>query len=62
MPLLNKTERYVLEKQGGYSRQLIDYWDRQGYIPSRHLLRVRDLIGRSIESLLGQDAAEEEKK
>lgn len=51
----NNTERHVLENQGGYSRQLIDYWEKQGCVPSKHLLRVRDLIGRRIEELLGDN-------
>jgi hypothetical protein len=56
MPLdFNHTERHVLENQGGYSRQLVDYWEKQGYVPSKHLLRVRDLIGRRVEDLLGAD-------
>lgn len=48
----NKTERYVLEGQGGYSRQLVDYWEKQGYVPSKHLLRVSELIGRDVKELL----------
>ena len=53
MPLkFNHTERHVLESQGGYSRQLVGYWEKQGYVPSRHLLRVRDLIGRPVDDLL----------
>ena len=56
MPLeFNHTERHVLETQGGYSRQLVDYWEKQGSVPSKHLLRVRDLIGRKVEDLLGGD-------
>jgi len=56
MPLdFNHTERHVLENQGGYSRQLVDYWEKKGYVPSKHLLRVCNLIGRKVEDLLGAD-------
>ena len=50
----NHTERYILEGQGGFSRQLISYWENRGSVPSKHLLRVSELVGRSVESLLGK--------
>ena len=49
----NATERHVLHHQGGFSRQLIYFWERRGYVPSKHLLGVSRLIGRSLEELLG---------
>jgi hypothetical protein len=48
-------EKHVLRHTGGYSKQLIHYWERAGYVPSRHVLRVHKLLGRKLEDLLGGD-------
>jgi hypothetical protein len=54
----SKTAKHVLENTGGYSRQLISYWEKQGYVPAKHLLTVRDLLGLTVEELLGDDFPE----
>jgi hypothetical protein len=56
MPLtFSRVERYVLNNTGGYSRQLISYWESMGYVPSKHVMRVHHLIGRALVDLVGGD-------
>ena len=51
----NPTERFVLLNHGGYSRQLVAYWEKTGCVPSKHLIRVSKLIGRKVEELLPKE-------
>ena len=51
----NPTERFVLLNHGGYSRQLVAYWEKTGCVPSKHLIRVSKLIGRKVEELLKEE-------
>ena len=53
-----QTERYVLCNMGGYSRQLVHYWEKTGYVPSKHVLKVAKLIGRKAEDLVGGSDAQ----
>jgi len=55
-------ERYVLKHTGGYSKQLIAYWEKSGAVPSKHVLRVHQILGRSLKDLLGGNGQEEESK
>jgi hypothetical protein len=49
----NTTEKHILRALGGYSKQLINYWENAGRVPSQHLLNVAKLTGRKIEELVG---------
>jgi hypothetical protein len=49
----NTTERHILRTLGGYSKQLINYWENAGRVPSQHLINVAKLTGRKIEELVG---------
>jgi hypothetical protein len=51
----NTTERHVLRTLGGYSKQLINYWENAGRVPSQHLISVAKLTGRKIEELVGEE-------
>lgn len=51
----NTTERHVLRTLGGYSKQLINYWESAGRVPSQHLINVAKLTGRKIEELVGEE-------
>jgi len=57
--VFSNVERHVLVNTGGFSRQLISYWEQAGYVPSRHVLKVHHLIGRRIEDLVGGQVPEE---
>jgi len=56
MPLVfNTTERHVLRTLGGYSKQLVSYWEKAGRVPSQHVITVAKLTGRKIEELVGEE-------
>ena len=55
MRKFNETELYVLRKL--YSRQRIEYWERRGYVPAHLIRKVSELIGRSLDDLLCDDAS-----
>lgn len=55
MPLVfSKVEKHVLVHTGGFSRQLVQYWEKAGAVPTKHIFAVHDLLGRPLEELLGQ--------
>ena len=45
-------ERHVLRQAGGFSKQVINYWEKVGYVPGRHVMKVHHLLGRKLEDLL----------
>ena len=49
----NPTELYVLRKR--FSRQLIAYWEKRGYVPPKHIFEVEMLTGRPLTELLGKE-------